>query len=71
MNKPNQNNNLEEIIANIIGNIPGLRKENNANFISPYLSSSENNTIHLDFNNELNFNLPNFENQENEEKKVQ
>ena len=68
MNRPNQNNDLDEIL-NIIGNTPGLRKENNANFISPDVSSSENNTIHLEFNNEpLNFNLPIFGNQKNEEK---
>ena len=68
MNSPNQNNDLDEI-SNIIGNTPGLRKENNVNFNSPYVSSSENNTFHLEFNNEsLNFNLPIFENQEKEEK---
>ena len=46
MNRPNQNNELEEI-SNIIENTPGLRKEDNI----PYILSSENNTFHLESNN--------------------
>ena len=46
MSRPNQKNELEEI-SNIIGNTPGLRKEDNI----PYILSSENNTFHLESNN--------------------
>ena len=46
MNRPNQNNEIEEI-SNIIENTPGLRKEDNI----PYILSSENNTFHLESNN--------------------
>ena len=46
MSRPNQKNELEEI-QNIIGNTPGLRKEDNI----PYILSSENNTFHLESNN--------------------
>ena len=46
MSRPNQKNELEEI-SNIIGNTPGLRKEDNIS----YILSSENNTFHLESNN--------------------
>ena len=46
MSRPNHNNELDEI-SNIIGNTPGLRKEDSI----PYISWSENNTFHLESNN--------------------
>ena len=70
MNRPNQNNELE--ISNINGNISELRKKDNLNFISPYISSSESNTFHLESNNDsFYFNLPIFYIQEEEKKIIQ
>ena len=61
MNRPNQNNELDEN-SNINGNISGLRTEDNLNFISPYISSSESNTFRLESNNDsFYFNLPIFD----------
>ena len=71
MNRPNQNNELDEI-SNINGNISGLRTEDNLNFISPYISSSESNTFHLESNNDSFYlNLHIFEIQEQEKKIIQ
>ena len=68
MNRPNQNNELDEI-SNINGNISGLRTEDNLNFISPYISSSESNAFRLESNNDsFYFNLPIFYIQEEEKK---
>ena len=60
MSRPNHNNELDEI-SNIIGNTPGLRKEDSI----PYISWSENNTFHLESNNSSFYlNLPIFRRQE-------
>ena len=59
MNRPNQNNELE--ISNINGNISELRKKDNLNFISPYISSNEYNAFHLESKNDSFYlNLPIF-----------
>ena len=71
MNRPNQNNELDEN-SNINGNISGLRTEDNLNFISPYISSSEYNTFHLEASNDSFYlNLHIFEIQEQEKKIIQ
>ena len=67
MNRPNQNNELE--ISNINGNISELRKKDNLNFISPYISSSESNAFHLKYKNDSFYlNLPIFDIQKQGEK---
>ena len=64
MSRPNHNNELDEI-SNIIGNTPGLRKEDSI----PYISWSENNTFHLESNNSSFYlNLPIFRRQEERNK---
>ena len=64
MSRPNQNNELDKI-SNIIGNTPGLRKEDNI----PYILSSENNTFHLESNNtSFYLNLPIFRHPEERNK---
>ena len=64
MSKTNQNNELFEI-SKINGNMPGLRKENEFNFISPYISRSGNNVFNLEsYDASLNFNFPIFDFQE-------
>ena len=67
MNRPNQNNELE--ISNINGNISELRKKDNLNFISPYISSKEYNAYHLESKNDSFYlNLPIFDIQKQGEK---
>ena len=71
MNRPNQNNELDEN-SNINGNISGLRTEDNLNFISPYISSSESNAFRLESNNDSFYlNLTTFEIQEQGKKIIQ
>ena len=60
MNRSYQNNELYEI-SKINGNTPELRKVNDINFGSPYISKSDNNEFNLEsYNASLSFNFPIF-----------
>ena len=64
MIRPYQNNELLEILK-INENAPGLIKGKTINFISSYISRSENTSFNLEsFNKSLNINLPFFESQQ-------
>ena len=60
MNRSYQNNELYEI-SKINVNTPELRKVNDINFISPYISKSDNNEFNLEsYNASFSFNFPIF-----------